>query len=375
MTRKRVGLRFCTVAVVAAGGLLVLLTLLVALLLRSDVSVGELVEVCVVGVLVVVATRLAAAVLADRVAAALRRMRVAVARELVDPGSADTAVRAGQPVLMGSLVPSEVADLAETVSAMQLRARLADDIALRYRHSAETASAGMFELLSGLVEAEEGARGQLAAELHDTAAQSLARRPAAARGRVRAHRRRARRRRNRPVGSCRPGPRHGLRGRGGAAGARPSWRGPGHRRCAMPTSRRRSGLLRDDMALRYGLTVNLDWPEDAYAVPLATAVTLYRFYQEGLINIVKHADVDEAELCLRVEEDEIVASVSDAGPGFDAGALAPAGAGGRHVGLGLMRERARLAGGSVRIVSAPGHGTTLILRLRRPSVPRARQPV
>jgi signal transduction histidine kinase len=63
------------------------------------------------------------------------------------------------------------------------------------------------------------------------------------------------------------------------------------------------------------------------------------------------------------------------GPGFDVAALVPAAAGGRHVGLGLLRERARLAGGSVRIVSAPGRGTTLILRLRRPGVPRAREPV
>ena len=39
--------------------------------------------------------------------------------------------------------------------------------------TAENASAGMYELLSGLVAAEEATRGQLSAELHDTAAQSL----------------------------------------------------------------------------------------------------------------------------------------------------------------------------------------------------------
>ncbi|MGZ4619407.1 MAG: sensor histidine kinase [Frankiaceae bacterium] len=373
MIRKRFGLRFCTVAVVAAGGVLVWLTLVVALLLRSDVPVGELVEVCVLGVLVVVMTGLAVAALAERVAAALRRMRVAVARELVDPGSGETALRAGRPVLTGSLVPSEVADLAETVSALQLRARLADDIARRYRHSAETASAGMFELLSGLVEAEEGARGQLAAELHDTAAQSLAA---------------ARRLLADAAVHIDTAP--------DTAGIDPAARADVNRAAAYvdeaeqqvralmartrPPALREDdlaaavGLLRDDMALRYGLTVHVDWPQDAHAVPLATALTLYRFYQEGLLNIVKHADVDEAELRLRVENDEIVASVSDTGPGFDAAALAPAAAGGRHVGLGLMRERARLAGGSVRIDSAPGRGTTLILRLRRPTVPRARQP-
>ena len=62
---------------------------------------------------------------------------------------------------------------ARTVDALQRRVRIADEVAERHRRSAETASAGMFELLSGLVAAEEGARGQLAAELHDTVAQSL----------------------------------------------------------------------------------------------------------------------------------------------------------------------------------------------------------
>ena len=55
----------------------------------------------------------------------------------------------------------------------QLRVRIADEAPSVIGGRAENASAGMFELLSGLVAAEEGARGQLAAELHDTVAQSL----------------------------------------------------------------------------------------------------------------------------------------------------------------------------------------------------------
>ena len=43
-----------------------------------------------------------------------------------------------------------------TVDALQRRVRIADDVAERYRRNAETASAGMFELLAGLVAAEEG---------------------------------------------------------------------------------------------------------------------------------------------------------------------------------------------------------------------------
>src|SRR5207237_6701140 len=82
----------------------------------------------------------------------------------------------GLPVASTRMVaksPLEVAELARTLDALHLRVRVADELGERHRREAETAGAGVFELLSGLVAAEEGARGQLAAELHDTVAQSL----------------------------------------------------------------------------------------------------------------------------------------------------------------------------------------------------------
>ena len=72
--------------------------------------------------------------------------------------------------------------------------------------------------------------------------------------------------------------------------------------------------LRDDMELRYGLMVDIDWPESPYPLPLVTAVTLYRFFQESLLNVIKHADVDDARLSLSVDEYSVVASVSGQGP-------------------------------------------------------------
>jgi signal transduction histidine kinase len=94
-----------------------------------------------------------------------------------------------------------------------------------------------------------------------------------------------------------------------------------------------------------------------------SAVTVYRFFQEALLNVVKHADVDEADASLAVEGEQVVARVRDAGPGFVPSQVQSSG--GRHVGLGLLRERARLAGGSLEIVTAPGDGTELTLRLPR----------
>jgi signal transduction histidine kinase len=125
------------------------------------------------------------------------------------------------------------------------------------------------------------------------------------------------------------------------------------------------GGLRMDMNARYGLQVHVTWPASPYPLPLASAVTVYRFFQEALLNVVKHADVDDAYLTLVVEEEQVLASVRDEGPGFDPTSVRPDR--GRHVGLGLLRERARLSGGELSIESRKGEGTCLTLRLPRPT--------
>jgi chemotaxis family two-component system sensor kinase Cph1 len=238
---------------------------------------------------------------------------------------------------------------ARTVDALQRRVRIADEVAERHRRSAETASAGMFELLSGLVAAEEGARGQLAAELHDTVAQSLT----TAQVLLDDH--------NDPVSISRAVElirEAEEQVRSVMARTRP----PALREGDL--ARAVSGL-RDDLRNRYAIEVELSWPGEAYPLPLVTAVTTYRFFQEGLLNVVKHADVDAARAQLWVDEEWVVATVIDDGLGFDPNAVHSEG--GRHVGLGLLRERARLVGGSLEVVSSPVRGTTLTLRLPRVS--------
>jgi len=234
------------------------------------------------------------------------------------------------------------------VRALRHRVRIADELAERHRVAALASGAGVFELLSGLVAAEEGARGQLAAELHDTVAQSLmiargllATRPSSPEDIARLtdyvedaeEQVRAVMARTRP-----PALRDGDLGRAVAG-------------------------LQADLDARYGLAVHVEWPPTAAPLPLAAAITIYRFFQEALLNVVKHADVDDAYLCLRVEADAVLAEVRDAGPGFEPAAVRPDR--GRHVGLGLLRERARLSGGTLTVDSVLGSGSTLRLRLPR----------
>jgi signal transduction histidine kinase len=220
---------------------------------------------------------------------------------------------------------------------------------------ARSASAGVADLVAGLVTAEEGARGQLAA------------RAARHRGAVAG-----------PVAVARPGP-------GGPRAGRPDLvrladhvedaeeqlravlSGPGPPRLRDGDLGQRRGVTARRRPRPYALEVAVRWPADPVALPLVSAVTLYRFFQEALVNVVKHSGVDDAELALEVRPDEVVATVRDRGPGFEPEQVRPDG--GRHVGLGLLSERARLSGGRLEVESgAELVGTLVRLRLPRPAV-------
>ena len=91
---------------------------------------------------------------------------------------------------------------------------------------------------------------------------------------------------------------------------------------------------------------------------------LFRAAQEGLRNIVAHAQATRATLAVRPDAGGVVLLVADDGIGFTAASLAQRRAGG-HLGLELLAELAADAGGRLEMESQPGIGTTL--RLRVPS--------
>lgn len=85
--------------------------------------------------------------------------------------------------------------------------------------------------------------------------------------------------------------------------------------------------------------------------------TIYRLLQESLCNIVKHANAKQVTVTLAgtgQRGGELV--VVDDGVGFD-----PTHAGEGRKGMGIvgMRERLRLVGGTLKIISRPGQGTTM----------------
>ncbi|MGE5604625.1 MAG: response regulator, partial [Bacteroidota bacterium] len=93
----------------------------------------------------------------------------------------------------------------------------------------------------------------------------------------------------------------------------------------------------------------------------AAQVQLFRIIQEALANVRKHARATAVTVCFTKEavRNLIRITVIDNGIGFK---QEPPKAG-RHYGLEIMGERAVHAGGKVRVDSAPGRGTQVIIEL------------
>lgn len=87
------------------------------------------------------------------------------------------------------------------------------------------------------------------------------------------------------------------------------------------------------------------------------SLALFRACQEGLQNIMKHAQAQRVQVTLQRQGDAVALTIIDDGvggaePGKDDGS-----------GLAIMRERMELAHGRVRIDSQPGQGTRLLVEL------------
>jgi signal transduction histidine kinase len=90
---------------------------------------------------------------------------------------------------------------------------------------------------------------------------------------------------------------------------------------------------------------------------------LFLIAQEALANVAKHAKPTRVLISLRfTTEDSLTLQVIDNGQGFETGEEQ------ELIGHGLsnMSERARLLGGSLSVVSSPGEGTTVTVRIPIP---------
>jgi len=122
---------------------------------------------------------------------------------------------------------------------------------------------------------------------------------------------------------------------------------------------------------RTGIMCFLDSDRETRLEPEIETV-LYRVAQEALINVAKHSRAYHVWVYLRTDDDRADMQIRDDGIGFDPTAVN--GLTGRgHFGLAGMRERVEMAGGRYRLLSSPGGGTAIRVRLpRRRMLPSSR---
>ena len=118
------------------------------------------------------------------------------------------------------------------------------------------------------------------------------------------------------------------------------------------------GQLADEMARSSNLHVDLSLPDAPIRLPRDVSLAIFRIAQESLRNVVRHAGVNEASLALQENAGIAELVIRDEGAGFDRGNASRAG-----IGLVGIEERVRLVGGSARIDSVPGEGTTVTVRI------------
>lgn len=121
--------------------------------------------------------------------------------------------------------------------------------------------------------------------------------------------------------------------------------------------------LTEEAAARGGLLARLDLAEAMNALPPEVEQCFYRVAQEALENVVRHANARWVMVSLRQTDDGLLLEVADDGHGFQEDAVASD----YQFGLRGMRERARLIGAQLEVVSRPDQGAAI--RLFKGSAP------
>ncbi|MGA7614608.1 MAG: GAF domain-containing sensor histidine kinase, partial [Thermoanaerobaculia bacterium] len=94
-------------------------------------------------------------------------------------------------------------------------------------------------------------------------------------------------------------------------------------------------------------------------LPTTVETALYRVVQEAMANVVRHARATRVDVLVENHDGHVIVIVEDDGVGFDPGQVRL----GDHFGLLGLKERAEALGGILRIESADGAGTTIVVEV------------
>lgn len=112
-----------------------------------------------------------------------------------------------------------------------------------------------------------------------------------------------------------------------------------------------------------GIHILLQSDEQVPVLPSNMELNAYRIVQEALANIKKHANAYIVRVLLSCDDDgNIRLLIENDGEGFDQKEIHSAE--GQHLGLTIMKERAKHLGGVLKIESEPDEGTRVELKFR-----------
>jgi signal transduction histidine kinase len=118
----------------------------------------------------------------------------------------------------------------------------------------------------------------------------------------------------------------------------------------------------DAQAALSGVAIELESEEtDARRLDAAREIACFRVVQESLTNALRHAAPHRIRVRVSRQSTLLALAIVDDGRGFDTAQLDAASAG--HLGVVGMQERVRARGGSFRISSRPGAGTTVAVEM------------
>jgi PAS domain S-box-containing protein len=116
---------------------------------------------------------------------------------------------------------------------------------------------------------------------------------------------------------------------------------------------------------RTALPIDLEISDDLGRLPRELELVLFRFVQEALTNIHRHASATKASIAMSRSQSHVTAEVRDNGTGMSAERLRQVTSGGSGVGVRGMRERIRQFQGSMELHS-DSTGTTVSVEIPIP---------
>jgi signal transduction histidine kinase len=115
-------------------------------------------------------------------------------------------------------------------------------------------------------------------------------------------------------------------------------------------------LLLRDMVEPKGIATHLD--DRLSEEPTVEARTVvYRIVREALVNVLQHAHARSVVIAIETDHGGVLVALEDDGAGFDVATVFDVPS--IHLGLKVMRERAEMSGGWLRVDSAIGRGATI----------------